>query len=215
MAVPSLSEAILQPQIIESYLNTAQHLPMKERLRWFHEEAARRGCNVTRVRRIVSSYVEHQAFDIENERFSKSQKIAMELGASQSKAIQVLNKGMNATRKKSYTVTDETGKEKVEFYEEPDWTERRQSAVKVLEIHGSFAPVAVDVNVHNDLDRLTDAELNKRLAAATLAYHEAKEAHERTTAVAGQEPIGIAAAGADGAVLDSGPVLLADECDLL
>lgn len=221
MPALSLSETLLRPQVIEAYLSVAQHLPIQVRQKWFHEEAERRGCAVTRIRRIVTGHIELQAFEIENESFSRSQKIAVELGATQTRAIQVLNAGMRATRKKSYTVADDKGHEKVEFYEEPDFTERRQAATKVLEIHGAFAPKEVNLNVSRDLDHLTDAELNHRLAQATIAYHQAEKAAKLPNDANNREPVqseaadGCASGGADGPLVHRGPLLLADQRDAL
>jgi hypothetical protein len=157
--------ALVRTQVIKDYMEEAVQLPVPDRQLWFSRKAQQLQVNTSTVRKIIASHLEQEEFQLQIASQSVAKKVAQLQGASITEAIGVLRHGMKANRTIRQMVgrDEDTGKPIIDTFTEPDHAERRQNAKLVLDIFGAFAPTEVHLTVSQELDMLTEAELNRRI----------------------------------------------------
>lgn len=139
---------------------------------WIEGKATQYSVPQIAVKKYLTTHLERMDVGISLASMPIAQRIAASLGATRSRALQTLNRALDATRTRSVKlVGGGEGAGRYQEVTEPDWDVRCRAANDLLKVYGGFAPQMIEVRhgIVEELSALSDEQIVERYRAALAA----------------------------------------------
>lgn len=153
---------------------------------WVEATAAAVGIQGSRVRRIILDYTDGFLHSVRAQSNTYAQRVAATLGGGIEDAIQTLQEGLRASKKRVF-VDKKTGE--VQVYETEDWATRANCASKLIDIHGGWAPQRIEVDSRTITATISTEDLLKQLDQMKREYRKIAQSESART-LAAPEAVG-------------------------
>lgn len=127
---------------------------------WVEEQAKALNLSRGKIRRIILDYTDGYLHDLRLRSATYAQRAADALGASLAEAIQTLQAGLRAKKKRAVYDKSIGGLRMIEV---EDWATRAACATKLIDIHGGWAPQRIEVDSRHITATVSTEDLLKQL----------------------------------------------------
>ncbi len=216
---PVVLNHILRAQILQDWRESPA--PFGEAYeKWTEEASEKYGLPVAKIKSVVAAEAHAFLVQVQQERASEAQQVAMLAGATVARAYEVLVEAMDASKRRY--LKDKSGRIIVDektgiphYYEEPLINERLRAAELVIKVNGGFAPQQVEhehehehtINIQPQERLAPDQLWDKVVELADAVRKLQRDNRASSPEITGPKP------GAASRRSSPGPVLLADYRD--